>query len=123
VITEHEIDTVFNDGAIKQRAAVLKSSPSAKLFKETTRESFPDRIRSAVRCYLSESARTDWPAITMQIGELYRLLERAEGGKTEAVAELATKVDATEPATRAWLERCVGYAPVAPHALRRLRLG
>jgi hypothetical protein len=92
VLAEHEINTFFNERTIAQLLAVLKSSPSAKLFEETTRESFPDRIRSAVRCYLSESARTDWATITMQIGELYRVFEKAEGGKTKAVAELTKKL-------------------------------
>jgi hypothetical protein len=107
VIAEHEIDTVFDDRAIALLRAVLKSSASAKLFTETDRQRFADSIRTAVRCYLAESARTDWPAITKHIGKLYSLIEKADGGKAEAVAELAKQVDATDPATREWLQRCV----------------
>jgi hypothetical protein len=106
VIAEHEINTVFDERAIAQLLAVLKSSPDAKLFTETDRQRFPDSIRTAVRCYLAESARTDWPAITKHIGKLYRVLEKVEGGRAEA-GELAKQVEATNAATREWLQRCV----------------
>jgi hypothetical protein len=142
VIAEHEIDTVFDDRAIAQLLVRLKRSPSAKLFTETDRQRFTDSIHMAVRCYLAEHARTNWPVIAKQVRTLYRLLEKAEGGNARAVAELAKQLDATDAATRGWLERCVYrelvsvgrrdskqrnaaccHAPVAPDALRRLGLG
>jgi hypothetical protein len=107
VIAEHEIDTVFDARAIAQLLAVLKSSPSAKLFTETDRQRFPDSIRTAVRCYLAESARTNWSVITDHICKLYHLLEKADGGNAKAISVLAKQVDVTDAAARAWLERCV----------------
>jgi hypothetical protein len=110
VIAEHEINAVFDDRAMAQLLgkAKLKSSPSAKSLTETDRQRLADSIRTAVRCYLAESARTDWSAITKHIGKLYRLLEKADGGDAKAIAMLAKQVDAADAATRAWLERCVG---------------
>jgi hypothetical protein len=106
VIAEHEIDTVFNDRAIAHLLLLLKRSPSAKLFTETDRRRFTNSIPMAARCYLAEHARINWPVIAEQIRTLYRLLEKAEGGKEEGIAELAKQVGATDMATRAWLQRC-----------------
>jgi hypothetical protein len=141
VIAEHEIDAFFDDHAIAQLLVRLKASPSSKLT-ETDRQRFTDSIHMAVRCYLAEHGRTNWPVITKQVRTLYRLLEKADGGNAGAVAELAKQLDATDAATRAWLERCVYrelvsvgrrdskqrnaaccHVPVAPDALRRLGLG
>jgi hypothetical protein len=126
VIAEDEIDTVFDDRAIAKLLAVLKLARSANAnslppapeadrqvvrqpdpgFTETDRQRFADSIRTAVRCYLAESARTNWPAIAEHIRKLYRLLVKAEGGNAKAVAQFAKQVEATDAATRTWLERC-----------------
>jgi hypothetical protein len=116
VIAEHEIDNVFNDRAIKRLVAVVKSSPTAKLLSETDRQRFADSIRTAVRCYMAESARTDWPAITKHFGKLHRLFEKADRENAKAVVELAKQVDATDAATCAWLERCVHHELAFPSA-------
>lgn len=114
MIAEHEIDTVFDDRAIAQLLVRLERSPSAKLFTETDRQRFTDSIHMAVRCYLAEHARTNWPVIAKQVRTLYRLLDKADGGNARAVAELAKQVDATDPATRAWLERCLHHKLTFP---------
>jgi hypothetical protein len=116
VISKHEIDAVFDAQSIKRLAAVLKRSPSAKLFTETTLERFSDSIRMAVRCYLVERERTNWTVITDRICKLYRLLEKASRGNAKAISVLAKQVDHTDAATRAWLERCVYHSLTFPSA-------
>jgi hypothetical protein len=71
LIAEKEVDFVFNTGVIAELAKDIKAPPDA-----ITR--FGDNIRSAVRAYFAERARTNWKAIGKQIGDLDRLVNRAD---------------------------------------------
>jgi hypothetical protein len=119
VIAEHEIDTVFNDRAIAQLLLLPNRSPSAKLFTKTDRRRFTDSIHMAARCYLAEHARINWPVIAEQIRTLYRLLEKAEGGKEPLPARRAwrsrpTRTCSGTPAASSWRTTATTPAPRWP---------
>jgi hypothetical protein len=96
LIAETDIDCVFNAGVIAELAKCIKTPPDA-----VTR--FAENVRSAVRAYFAERARTNWKAIGKQIGDLHRLVDRADRGSEPATARLVGSID---QATRNWLERC-----------------
>ena len=99
LIAAKEIDRIFNAGVIAEMAIDIKAPPDA-----VTR--FGDNVRSAVRAYFAERARTNWKAIAKRIGDLYRLTDRADRGSETAAARLAGRTGSVDQATRNWLERC-----------------
>jgi hypothetical protein len=99
LIAETDIDCVFNASVIAELAKDIKTPPDA-----VTR--FGDNVRSAVRAYFAERARTNWKAIGKQIDDLHRLVDRADRGSEPAAARLADRIGSIDPATRNWLERC-----------------
>jgi hypothetical protein len=98
LIAEKEIDFVFNDGVIAGMAKDIKARPDAVA-------RFRDNVRSAVRAYFAERARTNWKAIGKQIGDLERLVDSANRGSEPAAARLADCIGSVDQATRNWLER------------------
>jgi hypothetical protein len=99
LIAETDIDCVFNASVIAELAKYIKTPPDA-----VTR--FGDNVRSAVRAYFAERARTNWKAIGKQIGDLHHLVDRADRGSEPAAARLADCTASIDQATRNWLERC-----------------
>jgi hypothetical protein len=100
LIVETDIDRVFNADVIGELAKGIKTPPDA-----ATR--FEHDVRSAVRAYLAERARTNWKAIGEQIGDLYDgLLDKADRGSEPAAKRLAVRIGLIDQATRDWLERC-----------------
>lgn len=69
MIAETDIERVFNADVIAELAKVIETPPEAVT-------PFRDNVRSAVRAYLAERARTNWKAIEEQIRGLYRLADR-----------------------------------------------
>ena len=103
LIAEKEIDRIFNAGVIAEMAIDIKAPPDA-----VTR--FGDNVRSAVRAYFAERARTNWKAIAKEIGDLYRLTNEADRGSETAAAHLADRIGSIDQATRNCLEWCA-YGP------------
>jgi hypothetical protein len=99
LIAEKEVDFVFNEGFIAELAKDIKAPPHA-----VTR--FRDNVRSAMRAYFAERARTNWKAIGKQIGDLDRLVGRADRDTEPAAARLADCIGSIDQATQNWLERC-----------------
>jgi hypothetical protein len=99
LIAEEEIDCIFSADVIAKLATDIKAPPDA-----VTR--FGDNVRSAVRAYFAERARTNWKAIAEQIGDLHRVVDRADRGSEPAAARLANCIGSIDQATRNWLERC-----------------
>ena len=99
LIAEKEIDYVFNERVIAEMAKGIKAPPDAIA-------RFRDNVRAGMRAYFAELARTDWEVIGKQIGELYRLVDRADRGTEAAAARLADCIGSVDQATRNWLERC-----------------
>jgi hypothetical protein len=99
LIEENDIDYVFNAGVIAELAKDIKAPPDA-----VTR--FGDNVRSVVRAYFAERARTNWKAIGKHIGDLHRVVDRADRGSEPAAARLADCIGSIDQATRNWLERC-----------------
>jgi hypothetical protein len=126
LIAEKEVDFVFNAGVIAELAKDIKAPPDAVTC-------FGDNVRAAVRAYFAERARTNWKAIAKQIGDLYRLTDRADRGSETAAARLVDCIGSIDQATRNWLERCAFRALSFPSsgeimdhrtredAIRRLR--
>jgi hypothetical protein len=127
LIAENEIDFVFSAAVTAKMAADINAPPDAVA-------RFRDNVRTGVRAYLAERARTNWKAIEKQIGELNRLVDKAYrcvvgpiprgfilgeikpvkgdvGGSEVAAERLADRVGSIDQATRSWLERCA-YGPL-----------
>jgi hypothetical protein len=86
LIAETDIDRVFNADVIGKLAKGIKTPPDA-----ATR--FEDNVRSAVRDYFAERARTNWKAIGEQIGDLYDgLVDKADRGSEPPAERLAARL-------------------------------
>jgi hypothetical protein len=99
LIAEKDIDSVFNADVIAELAKDIKAPPDAVA-------RFGDNVRAAVRAYFAERARTNWKAIGKQIGDLDRLVGRADRDTEPAAAPLADCIGSIDQATRNWLKRC-----------------
>ena len=101
MIAEKDIDCVFNAHAIAELAKY------GKLPADTDLTRFGENIRLAAHSYFAERGRTDWKNIGRQIGELYRLIDKADRGGETAAAQLAGQIGSIDHHTRRWLEQCV----------------
>jgi hypothetical protein len=98
LISEKEIDFVFNANVIAEIAKDIKAPPDGVA-------RFGDNVRAAARAYLAEHARTNWKAIGEQIGDLYGLVDARRGSEL-AIRRVAARIGLIDRATRNWLERC-----------------